>query len=82
MLRRTRDIVGNLLGGTRGDEVQDLRTRVEKMAGELDILAKRLQDRELRLEDAQCLNKALVSMKTPGSLMPGPYFIQGLQHAL
>ncbi|MFP5440631.1 MAG: putative bifunctional diguanylate cyclase/phosphodiesterase [Gammaproteobacteria bacterium] len=62
MLRRTRDIVGSLLGAGREDDLATLRVRVEELAGELDSLARRLKDRELRLEDAQALNRALTSM--------------------
>ncbi|MFZ5724664.1 MAG: putative bifunctional diguanylate cyclase/phosphodiesterase [Pseudomonadota bacterium] len=61
MLRKTRDIVGSLLGGDRS-EVTTLRSRVEQLAGELDAVVKRLQERELRLGDALSLNRALTSM--------------------
>lgn len=62
MLRKTRDLVGTLMGGSRDGDVDTLRTRVEELAGELDTLTRRLKDRELRLDDAQSLNRALTSM--------------------
>ncbi len=62
MLRKTRDIVGNLLTSGGENDVNALRARVEELAGELDTLARRLRDRELKLDDAYALNRALLSM--------------------
>ncbi|MFZ5756364.1 MAG: putative bifunctional diguanylate cyclase/phosphodiesterase [Pseudomonadota bacterium] len=62
MLRRTRNFVGTLLAGDRKDELALMHERVDVLAAELATLTRRLHERELRLEDAQSLNRALMSM--------------------
>lgn len=62
MLRKTRDLAASLIGGTGPDDVAGLRARVDQLAAELAALTGRLRERELRLEDAQSLNRALISM--------------------
>jgi diguanylate cyclase (GGDEF)-like protein/PAS domain S-box-containing protein len=61
MFRKARNAIG-VLFAEDGDDLPSLKARLEQLATQVEALGARVRDREMRLADAQSLNRALISM--------------------